>query len=622
MKIISLSVASFGKLNNVNLNFRDGINVINNINGFGKTTMACFIRSMLYGLNYIKSKGVNDVTRFAPWDSVGKFGGSMTVEHNGEIFRIERFFGSTAKHEECSVINVKTNKQIQLSCEVGEYFLGLTADSYDRSAYFPQEAVVLSSNNNDNLESRLANLVENGAEDYDKVQKNLDDYRKTLKFKKGQGGKIFDLTTQEYKLAAEIQAAVNAERRSEEINRRIEVIAEEKQALLKRQDSLNEKANAVRKKLAQVTLTDAEKANIDKLRELDLKLSRIPKEIEQDKAALDELEKQIASVKDTVKPRVYPHFIMLFIAFVLMVAGAVLCIVLPNPWRWVVLALLIVSGIVLAAVAFTKKGAKTLPAGERDALISDYYRVAGKYLYVNDLDYNQVVKAFWRLYGDYQGDVRERDALANIVKKSDGNSAELENELQALNTAITEVSNRLNGLAGEVGSLTQERKTLNFDKITPQEQMLAVRAEKERLQRRYDVTGTVAELLQTAKDNLSSSYLPRLCARCQELLTFVTNRPYEVVIDRLFNVKIRENGQTKSMNDFSRGIREITLLCFRLALSELLYDKQIPFVIIDDAFVNFDEENFVRATNLLKKVSEQGQVIYFTCHKRTGNLLN
>lgn len=620
MKIISLSVASFGKLNNVNLNFRDGINVINNINGFGKTTMACFIRSMLYGLNYIKSKGVNDVTRFAPWDSVGKFGGSMTVEHNGEIFRIERFFGSTAKYEECSVINVKTNKQIPLSCEVGEYFLGLTADSYDRSAYFPQEAVELSAN--DNLESRLANLVENGAEDYDKVQKNLDDYRKTLKFKKGQGGKIFELTTQEYKLAAEIQAAINAERRSEEINRRIEVIEEEKQALLKRQESLNEQADAVRKKLAQVTLTDAEKANIDKLRELDLKLSRIPKEIEQDKAALDELEKQIASVKDTVKPRVYPHFIMLFIAFVLMVAGAVLCIVLPNPWRWVVLALLIVSGIVLAAVAFTKKGAKTLPAGERDALISDYYRVAGKYLYVNDLDYNQVVKAFWRLYGDYHGDVRERDALANIVKKSDGNSAELENELQALNTAITEVSSRLNGLAGEVGSLTQERKTLNFDKITPQEQMLAVRAEKERLQRRYDVTGTVAELLQTAKDNLSSSYLPRLCARCQELLTFVTNRPYEVVIDRLFNVKIRENGQTKSMNDFSRGIREITLLCFRLALSELLYDKQIPFVIIDDAFVNFDEENFVRATNLLKKVSEQGQVIYFTCHKRTGNLLN
>ena len=82
MKIVSLSVASFGKLKGVNLNFRDGVNVINNINGFGKTTLASFVRAMLYGLNYTKSKGVSDVTRFTPWDGAGKYGGSMTGGHS------------------------------------------------------------------------------------------------------------------------------------------------------------------------------------------------------------------------------------------------------------------------------------------------------------------------------------------------------------------------------------------------------------------------------------------------------------------------------------------------------------------------------------------------------------
>lgn len=86
-------------------------------------------------------------------------------------------------------------------------------------------------------------------------------------------------------------------------------------------------------------------------------------------------------------------------------------------------------------------------------------------------------------------------------------------------------------------------------------------------------------------------------------------------------MQIRQDGQTKPMGEFSRGIREITLLCFRIALAELLYDGQIPFMIADDAFVNFDENNFVRATDLLKSVAEHGQVIYFTCHKRTGSLL-
>lgn len=45
MKIISLNVQSFGKLKNVRLDFNDGVNVIQNANGFGKTTMASFIRA-------------------------------------------------------------------------------------------------------------------------------------------------------------------------------------------------------------------------------------------------------------------------------------------------------------------------------------------------------------------------------------------------------------------------------------------------------------------------------------------------------------------------------------------------------------------------------------------------
>ena len=181
----------FRKIKNVNLTFDEGINVISNVNGFGKTTLANFIRAMLYGFSYRVKDGVKDSSRFTPWDGTGKFGGSMVVEHNGENYRIERFFGATLKAETKSVINVKTNKQVDFGVEIGEYFLGLTADSYDRSAYFPQDSVELSSN--DNFDSRLANLVEDGAEDYDKVQKRIRDFKRDLRLEKGYGGKIFEL---------------------------------------------------------------------------------------------------------------------------------------------------------------------------------------------------------------------------------------------------------------------------------------------------------------------------------------------------------------------------------------------------------------------------------------------
>ena len=178
MKIVNVSVFAFGKLQSVNLTFNSGINVLQNKNAFGKTTLAAFVRAMLYGINYNYSKEgderVNDVTRYCPWGFGGKFGGSMTVEHNGANYRIERFFGGTARAEVLSVTNESTGATVDVRGGVGEYFLGLTADSYDRSTYFPQESVELAAN--ENLESRLANLVDSA--DYDRVQDKLLAYQR------------------------------------------------------------------------------------------------------------------------------------------------------------------------------------------------------------------------------------------------------------------------------------------------------------------------------------------------------------------------------------------------------------------------------------------------------------
>lgn len=619
MKILSLSVNSFGKLNNVNLTFNDGINVISNVNGFGKTTMAAFIRAMLYGFTYSRTKGTTDAARYMPWGRDDKFGGSMTVEHNGVIYRIERFFGKVARSEQLTVTNAQTNRQVEIPTSVGEYLLGLTAESYDRSAYFPQEAVELSTN--DNFESKLANLVQNNDVDYDKVQKDLRDYRRGFKLERGNGGKIYDLTTKQNQLRKQLNDSVLAERRSVEIDNRLKEITVERKSLLEEQSNCKKQFDVLNKQLAKKSLSDVDKENLSKLGALEAKLARVPREIEQDRQTLDALANEASRVKEDVKPRVQPNFPLLIVSIVLAVVGAVLCFVIPKPWNFVAGAALIVLGVIGAVVAFVKKGVKTLPAGERDAIISQYFQIASKYVYVNDLDYNGVIKEFWKFYSDYVGDKRELETLRNVVKRPDVDTAEQERQLALIESQLETVASRLTAIASEEGRLTQEKKTLNLDTITPAEQIERLAEQIIKEERQYLVAGLVSELLAAAKEKLSSSYLPRLCSRCQQLLCGITKRNYEVAIDRAFNVQLRENGQTKPMSEFSRGTREITLLCFRVALSELLYDGAIPFVIIDDAFVNFDEDNFVRATSLIKKIAEHGQVIYFTCHKRTGNLL-
>ena len=49
MKVIRLYIENFGGLSRYSLEFSEGLTVIQEDNGFGKTTLAEFIRTMLYG---------------------------------------------------------------------------------------------------------------------------------------------------------------------------------------------------------------------------------------------------------------------------------------------------------------------------------------------------------------------------------------------------------------------------------------------------------------------------------------------------------------------------------------------------------------------------------------------
>ena len=541
MKIVSIHVQAFGKLSGVNLQLKDGVNVIQNVNGFGKTTMASFIRAMLYGFTYKTVGGVKDNARFAPWQGTGRFGGSIVVEHDGETYRIERFFGSTQRQETLTVTNEKTGKPLNLNeMQPGEFFLGLTAESYDRSAYFPQEAVELSSN--DNFDSRLANLIENGADDYDKIQDRLRAYKKNLRFERGNGGVIYELDCKKRDLLQKQNEAQRAEHRAADIDRYLAQIEQEQRTLKEELSQEIEKAKQQPK----------------------------PQPLQAQQPQPQQAQSQPQPVaKGYDKLLLYFGIALALVGVVFLALGA--------------------AQVITDVVAFgVSAGCLALAA----------LSIAG----------NLVLKRRAKSQSDVQ----------QIEQQTEQSTEQVE---VAQNSREQDILERLNALAVNYGRLTEERKSLTFDSVAIEDELLNVANERAEAQFRYEVADTVSQLLAQAKDNLSSSYLPKLTARCSELLAQITDSNYSVVVDRSFNVKIREQGQTRDMSSFSRGIREVTLLCFRVALSELLYDGQIPFIIIDDAFVNFDENNFARATGLLRKLSAHAQVVYFTCHNRMGQLL-
>lgn len=633
MKIISLHIVAFGKFKNVNLQLQDGVNVLQNVNGFGKSTLAGFIRAMLYGFTYKQVNGVKDVARYAPWGSTDKFGGSMVVEHNGETYRIERFFGSTARQESNKFINEKTGKELNITIQPGEYLLGLTADSYDRSAYFPQEAVELSSN--DNFEARLANLVQNSAEDYDKVQEKLRNYKKNLCYERGNGGRIYELDCEKQRLSQQVIDAQSAERRSAEIDSRLSEIANEKENLATRQADCSRQLADLQWQLAQSQPTDEDRRARLRLSELNDRLSRIPVEFEQDFVRCDAIAREMTQTqgqsqspkppkrRKSGKKALAVNGILFVIGVIFLVLSILNVIAKPIGIAIGCIAFaVVIVGLILIFVERINKGKVTKPKiNANPELVSEYLQIARKYIYIDNDEIEAVMRKLWEAHASYQGDLRERETLLPLINKPQVDVSQLQTQINGINNVLSSITQTVSDLSTEAGRLSEEHKNLVFDSVSIRDKILMIDEQRKLAEHQYEVADYVCKLLEQAKDNLSSSYLPRLCARTSELLQDVTQSNLSVVVDRNFAIRIRENGQTIPMSAFSRGIREITLLCFRVALSELLYDDAIPFVIVDDAFVNFDEQNFQRATALLKKLASYAQVIYFTCHNRTGQLL-
>ena len=52
----------------------------------------------------------------------------------------------------------------------------------------------------------------------------------------------------------------------------------------------------------------------------------------------------------------------------------------------------------------------------------------------------------------------------------------------------------------------------------------------------------------------------------------------------------------------------------RLSLVDALFGDEKPFLILDDPFVNLDENRTKGAMRFLTEIAKEYQVIYFTCH--------
>ena len=186
MKLCSCYIENYGKISGESFNFNDGITQICKENGFGKTTLASFIKAMFYGLPSSRSnaKDFDDRQHFYPFNG-GKFGGNITFEMGGKSYKIERFFGKKSEKDDELKVYENGRETLALGADIGRAVFGLDEQSFARTVFIGAEEQEISSTGG--INAKLNNFVDDTADDlgFERAISALDKAKKRLKAVRG-----------------------------------------------------------------------------------------------------------------------------------------------------------------------------------------------------------------------------------------------------------------------------------------------------------------------------------------------------------------------------------------------------------------------------------------------------
>ena len=205
MYIESIRITAFAGLRGFALDLAEGLNVLQGENESGKSTVAEFIRFVLYGFD-----GKPDRERYTGFDAAAAEG-SLVLREGEKRYRVER--RSAGTKETCGIYDLDTGSPCYEGRVPGEVFFGIPAALFVSTAFVGQAG-------GSRIDGRSAaeavdNLLFSADESVNvkKALKRLDEARIALLHKNKKGGKIYELEKEisEWKARLSASAESNAE---------------------------------------------------------------------------------------------------------------------------------------------------------------------------------------------------------------------------------------------------------------------------------------------------------------------------------------------------------------------------------------------------------------------------
>ena len=190
--------------------------------------------------------------------------------------------------------------------------------------------------------------------------------------------------------------------------------------------------------------------------------------------------------------------------------------------------------------------------------------------------------------------------------------------LDELNRMIQDVDERIEEVRDGIEQYRHQLEDLQeqLDVRDEKQQQLSICMEQQRMEtEKFEILGMTQDFLQNAKEQFSARYLGPIengFGKYYQLLTGDMESDY--MVNANIDVQVKEQGEMRDSKWLSAGYQDLLGICMRLALVDAMYPDEKPFLVLDDPFVNLDEEKVDHGRELLHKIAQEYQVLYFTCH--------
>ncbi|WP_311492650.1 AAA family ATPase [uncultured Anaerococcus sp.] len=581
--IEELNIKSFGKFQNKTIRLDPSFNLIYGLNESGKTTIKNFIEGMFYGFDEgkLRISFSNKRENYRPKSSY-IYAGEIKLIKDGQKYLLFRDFDSG----DYRISNLSENKEVKLKKSdlnaPGKYFLGVDYDIY--KSYISSEQIQeISQDSKKKVLEKLASSdidykfsIKNSLEILDNRLKEIGTDRAYTKPYYKTKEKIKDLEEQ----ISEI------DRLKKDFYQSYQKLDEEKNIL-----AINEKNCERKKQVNQIFNKKRSDDNFKSYRNWSDKLFGIDKELE----SYDDLKGMEFDwiSEEKTENRIDYRIIYFFACIAIILMATIL--------RKFYLLLLVFPFIYIIYKQTNKDGGK------------------------NSSEYNNLRRRFLK----YENLLSERGKIVevlDILKKQDlafnkgeeeidfdlddyDNLKELD-EIARLEKEIKESRLRIH---------SQEKSLLSIDNILQNEAGLRdeLRYQSEKLNKLQDEIEAISIakkiILEIANENRAEIY--KLNKELKTILEESSKSEFDISFNKSLDIEIRDKSSfTYDEKQLSKGYFDQVNFAMKLSLAK--QSIKDTFLILDDAFINYDIERLRRFLYLILDESLTRQIIYFTCHKR------